>query len=147
MDRSFNVYSVVMSVTSCPNCGASFPPDALRCTRCGSYVERPAPQPYSAAGAQPWLYSPPPAPILPVVAVKSKRTAAILAFALGWAGVHRFYLGHITLGLVQFLLSMFFSFCTFGITFVAALVWGVVEGVLIQNGTIDRDADGRPLKE
>jgi TM2 domain-containing membrane protein YozV len=85
--------------------------------------------------------------MLPVIAVKSKQTAAILAFVLGWAGVHRFYLGYVTLGIVQLVLAVFFGLCTYGLAFLAALVWGIVEGALILNGTINRDADGRPLKE
>jgi TM2 domain-containing membrane protein YozV len=136
-----------MSVLSCPNCGASIPPAAPRCTRCGSPVQRPEPQGgLLPAGALPGLYAPPPAPLLPVVAVKSKQTAAILAYALGWAGMHRFYLGFVTLGIVQLMLSVLFGFCTYGLSFLVALAWGIVEGVLIQNGTISRDADGRPLK-
>ena len=93
------------------------------------------------------MYAPPPAPILPVVGVKSKQTAMILAFVFGWAGAHRFYLGYVTLGIVQFLLSVFFSLCTYGLSFVAVLIWGIYEGLMIQNGTFNRDADGRPLKE
>ncbi len=81
-----------------------------------------------------------------MVAVKSKQTAAILAYALGWAGMHRFYLGFVTLGIVQLMLSVLFGFCTYGLSVLVALAWGIVEGVLIQNGTISRDADGRPLK-
>ena len=132
---------------NCPNCGASIPADAPRCTRCGSHVQRSAAASVGVAGAATGLHAPPPAPLLPVVGVKSKKTATLLAFTLGWAGAHRFYLGFVTFGIVLFLLSLLFSFCTMGISFLVAFVWGVIEGVLIQNGTIDRDAEGRPLVE
>jgi len=135
------------SFLNCPNCGASIPPDAPRCVRCGSHVQKATPDAAAGVGAAPGLHTPPPAPLLPVVAVKSKKTAMILAFTLGWAGAHRFYLGFVTLGIALFLLSVLFGFCTFGVTFLVALIWGVIEGVLIQNGTINRDADGRPLLE
>jgi TM2 domain-containing membrane protein YozV len=85
--------------------------------------------------------------MLPLVAVKSKKTAAMLAFLLGWAGIHRFYLGFVTLGIAQLVLSVLLAPCTMGVTFVAGVAWGIVEGLLIQNGTISRDADGRPFGE
>jgi len=34
---------------------------------------------------------------------------------------------------------------TCGISAIAASVWGLIEGILILTGTIDRDGDGRPL--
>lgn len=43
---------------------------------------------------------PPPTPSQPV----SKRTAALLAFLLGWAGAHNFYLGQRTRGFLHLVL-------------------------------------------
>lgn len=37
--------------------------------------------------------------------MKDKNTAALLAFFLGWAGAHKFYLGQIGSGIVYFLFS------------------------------------------
>ena len=131
----------------CSNCGANVPADATRCRKCGSYVEQPAEHPSYAPGASAGLHEPPPAPLLPVAAAKSKKTAMILAFALGWTGAHRFYLGSVTQGFVQMLLSFVFSWITLGLTFLAAIVWGVAEGFMIQNGAINRDAQGRPFTD
>ena len=128
---------------NCTNCGASLPPDTQRCLKCGSYVESSRPQSAAAESYGP----PPPPPLLPVLPVKSRQTAAILGFVLGGLGVHRFYLGYITIGLVQFCLTVFLSWCTVGVTALVAIVWGIIEGVMILNGQISRDADGRPLIE
>jgi hypothetical protein len=70
---------------------------------------------------------------------KSKFTAGILGLLLGALGVHRFYLGYTTIGVIQIVLTV----CTFGI----AGLWGTIEGVLIFTGTIATDAQGRPLAD
>ena len=71
---------------------------------------------------------------------KSKLIAGLLGVLVGWAGVHRFYLGYVGIGIAQIL--VFFLTCGLG------WVWGFIEGILILVGsTITTDADGRPLKE
>ncbi|HMG20858.1 MAG TPA: TM2 domain-containing protein [Kofleriaceae bacterium] len=51
---------------------------------------------------------------------KNKVTAGVLALLLGWIGVHRFYLGHIGLGVLYLL------FCW---TFIPALI-AFIEGIV-----------------
>ena len=71
---------------------------------------------------------------------KSKLVAGLLGILVGWAGVHRFYLGYTAIGVAQILVT--FITCGMG------WVWGLIEGILILVGsTITTDADGRPLKE
>lgn len=71
---------------------------------------------------------------------KSKLVAGILGILVGWAGVHRFYLGYTAIGVAQILVT----FITCG----AGYIWGLIEGILILVGsTITTDADGRPLKD
>jgi TM2 domain-containing membrane protein YozV len=71
---------------------------------------------------------------------KSKLVAGILGILVGWAGVHRFYLGYTAIGIAQILVT----FLTCG----AGYIWGLIEGILILVGsTITTDADGRPLKD
>jgi TM2 domain-containing membrane protein YozV len=71
---------------------------------------------------------------------KSKLVAGLLGILVGWAGVHRFYLGYTAIGVAQILVT----FITCG----AGAIWGLIEGILILVGsTITTDADGRPLKE
>lgn len=71
-------------------------------------------------------------------AVKYRYLAAVLGLVLGGIGAHRFYLGYYWIGLAQLALT----FVTGGF----GLLWGVVEGVLLFGGQLDKDAKGRPLK-
>jgi TM2 domain-containing membrane protein YozV len=70
---------------------------------------------------------------------KSKIAAGLFGILLGWAGVHRFYLGYTGLGIVQILVSI----VTFGI----GGLWGFVEGILILTGSFNKDAKGNPMRE
>jgi TM2 domain len=72
---------------------------------------------------------------------KSKIAAGLLGIFLGGLGIHRFYLGYTTIGVIQLVLSI----VTFGI----ASLWGFVEGILILVGTesFRRDARGIPLRD
>ncbi len=131
---------------NCANCGAAVPPNASRCLKCGSFVDPPASTPQPAQ--VPLSGEPaPPAQGPPVgEAVKSKLTAGLLGIFLGSLGIHRFYLGHVGIGVVQLLLTLVLSWVTCGITASAAWIWGLVEGIMILTGGIDRDAQNRPLK-
>lgn len=71
---------------------------------------------------------------------KSKLVAGLLGILVGWAGVHRFYLGYVAIGVAQILVT----FVTCG----AGAIWGFIEGILILVGsTITTDAEGRTLKD
>ena len=70
---------------------------------------------------------------------KSLLTAGLLGIFLGSIGVHRFYLGYTSIGVLQILVTI----ATFGL----GALWGMIEGVLILSGSgITTDADGRPLR-
>ena len=70
---------------------------------------------------------------------KSRRTAGLLGIFLGGVGVHRFYLGYTSIGVLQILVTI--ATCGLG------GFWGITEGVLILSGKgITTDADGRPLR-
>lgn len=85
-------------------------------------------------------YAPPPTFLPQYDNRKSKLAAGLLGILLGSIGVHRFYLGYTTIGVVQILVTCIT--CGFG------AVWGFIEGILIIAGTtITTDADGRPLKD
>ena len=71
---------------------------------------------------------------------RSKLAAALLAFFLGWLGIHNFYLGRTVMGVTQ--LSVTVVSC--GLLGPAVAVWAFVEGVLVLTGAI-RDNRGRPL--
>ncbi len=132
---------------NCANCGAAIPAGTTQCRKCGSTVEAPAQQ------AQP---SSPQGPVNVVIQVptaeqpvaqatgnpKSKIVAGILGIFLGWLGIHRFYLGYTGIGLIQLLLTVFT--CGYGSLITGP--WGLIEGILILVGKIDRDGHGRPLE-
>jgi hypothetical protein len=70
---------------------------------------------------------------------KSKITAGLLGIFLGSIGVHRFYLGYTGIGIAQIFVTIFT--CGMGGW------WGLIEGILILTGSIDRDSDGRKLRD
>ena len=71
---------------------------------------------------------------------KSKVTAGILGILLGGFGIHRFYLGYTTIGVLQIVATIF----TCGI----AALWGFIEGILILVGSsITHDSAGYRLRE
>ena len=63
---------------------------------------------------------------------KSWLTTLLLAFFVGYAGVHRFYTGHTLLGVLQFLTCGGFG------------IWTLVDIIFILTGKYT-DAQGRPL--
>ncbi|MDP7536381.1 MAG: TM2 domain-containing protein [Methylococcales bacterium] len=71
-------------------------------------------------------------------AIKSRHFAAFLSVCLGGLGAGRFYLGYWKLGVAQIVATV----GTLGF----AVVWGVLEGILLLMHRIDRDAQNRPLK-
>lgn len=74
----------------------------------------------------------------PVEAVKRRWIATLLALFLGFAGVHRFYLGFYKLGLAQIALT--------ALTQGYGVLWGFIDAVLLFAGHINKDAKNRPLK-
>ncbi len=102
----------------CYNCGQAVEPGAKVCTNCGYALNSPEACDPSTQ--------------------KSKIVAGILGIFLGGLGVHNFYLGYIGKAIAQIVLS----FC-FGI----GAIWGLIEGILILTGSINKDANGVPLKD
>ncbi|MDQ1600289.1 MAG: hypothetical protein QOD68_1763 [Actinomycetota bacterium] len=72
---------------------------------------------------------------------KSKLAAGLFGIFLGSFGVHRFYLGYTTIGIIQIVVTIF----TCGI----GGLWGFIEGILYLVGSngYTTDANGRPLRE
>ena len=85
------------------------------------------------------------APVAPAIAFspvppRSKAAAAVLAFLVGWLGIHNFYLGRNGVAIAQLSLTV----VTCGLAAPAVAVWAFVEGVLVLTGGI-KDNLGRPL--
>lgn len=126
----------------CKNCGNSMDPNAAVCVKCG------------CAKGTGMSYCPNCGnPTVPGAAVctscgcalnivtadsKSKMTAGLLGIFLGGLGIHNFYLGYTGKAIAQIVLSLCFG---------AGAVWGLIEGILILCGKINKDAKGNPLKD
>lgn len=106
---------------------------------------------------QPSAYVPPPAgyvaPPYQDPNAKSKLVAGLLGILVGGLGVHRFYLGYNNIGIAQLGIDVVgwvllpFT-CGISLVFIlAAHLWGLVEGIMILTGSINQDAQGRPLKD
>ncbi|MGO9096942.1 MAG: NINE protein [Bryobacteraceae bacterium] len=113
----------------CHHCGAPTDPQASFCVRCGVAV---TPVAFQSPVGDPNL--------------RSKLAAGLLGILLGCLGIHRFYLGYNSIGVAQLVLGLAGIF-TCGITTLAAWVWGLVEGIMILTGSINKDAQGRPLRD
>lgn len=105
----------------CPTCGAKLPVGLAVCTNCGA----PLGGANRAVGATPVNGQ-----------QKSKLTAGLLGIFLGGLGVHNFYLGYTGKAIAQIALSLCFG---------AGAIWGLIEGIMILTGAIDKDANGVPL--
>ena len=66
----------------------------------------------------------------------------LLAFFLGTLGIHNFYLGYTTRGIIQLVLTLTF------IGAIVSAVWAFIEFILIlmRSGSYACDAQGRPLE-
>jgi len=69
---------------------------------------------------------------------KSKMTAGLLGIFLGGLGIHNFYLGYTGKAIAQIALSLCFG---------VGAIWGLIEGIMILCGSINKDAKGNPLKD
>jgi len=77
---------------------------------------------------------------------KSKIVAGLLGIFLGYLGIHNFYLGYKEKAIGQLLLTLV-GWIACGVGPLAASIWGLIEGILILTGSMDKDADGNPLKD
>jgi TM2 domain-containing membrane protein YozV len=114
----------------CQNCGSETDALAETCIKCGVKLADEAPS----------------------ETAKSKLTAGLLGILLGGMGIHNFYLGNNTIGIIQVVLFVvgFLTIFLCGIGFLfmmAAQVWGLVEGIMILTGKITKDASGNLLKD
>lgn len=149
----------------CTNCGAQNEPGTTFCTKCGARLGSEAVSPpmegVPPAGAgepvTPGGYVPPPggyaAPAYQDPTAKSKLVAGLLGIFVGGLGIHRFYLGYTNIGIAQLAtdaIGWILLPFTCGISLVliiGAHVWGLVDAVMIFTGSINTDAQGKPLRD
>lgn len=108
----------------CKNCGQEMAPGQAFCTTCG-YAAQPAAPAYNPAEQ------------------KSKMAAGLLGIFLGGLGIHNFYLGYTGKALAQLLISVL-SCSVFA---PVSIIWGLIEGIMILTGSINKDGKGIPLKD
>lgn len=114
----------------CVNCGAQMEDNQEFCASCGtkqsgSFQQNNTNQQGTVANTNP--------------EAKSKIAAGLLGIFLGGWGIHSFYLGDTKKGVIQIIVTL----VTCGI----GALWGFIEGILILVGSIDKDANGVPLKD
>ena len=68
---------------------------------------------------------------------KSRIGAGLLGILLGGFGAHNFYLGYTGKAVAQLLIT----WLSFGLLYFISSTWGLIEGILILVGTINKDAD------
>ena len=105
-------------MNNCPNCGNKVKEGSNYCTNCGEMLTG------VNAGNK-----------------KSKIAAGILGIFLGFLGVHNFYLGYNGKAVGQLLISV----CSCFLLSWVSWIWGLVEGICILTGSIDKDANGNRL--
>ncbi len=108
----------------CQYCGGETNPMAEICTKCGVRLALP----------------------LNEQADKSKIAAGLLGIFLGSLGIHRFYLGYNNIAVAQLILGLL-GFVTCGITAIVSGIWGLVDGIMILTGALNRDGQGKPLRD
>jgi TM2 domain-containing membrane protein YozV len=74
---------------------------------------------------------------------KSKIAAGLFGIFLGALGIHNFYLGYTGKAIAQLLITIL----SFGLLSWVSFTWGLIEGILILAGSINRDKNGVPLKD
>ena len=102
----------------CPNCATPTGPNMGICVKCGYNLNW---------GQAPQMYS-----------SKSAIAAGILGIFLGTLGVHNFYLGYTGKAVAQLLISLL----SCGVLSFVSAIWGLIEGILLLTGSIDRDGQG-----
>ncbi len=107
----------------CPNCGAELNEGADVCLKCGKRVTKENNN--NGGNGQ----------------SKSKIAAGLLGIFLGSLGVHNFYLGYTGKAVAQLLITLL----SCGFLSLVSGLWGLIEGILILTGSIDKDGNGNPL--
>lgn len=96
--------------------------------------------PYGQPYQQPYYQYVPTPP--PGYHQKSRMAAGLLAILLGVLGVHNFYLGFTSRGVVQLVVSLVGGILTCGMATLAVWIWAFIEGVLLLSGSRSRMFDG-----
>lgn len=105
----------------CQNCGNELKENQEICLKCGVKVSN------STTSNNP--------------NAKSKMAAGLFGIFLGSLGVHNFYLGFTGKAVAQLLITVL----SCGILSPISAIWGLIEGIMILAGNIDKDANDQSL--
>ena len=108
----------------CSNCGGELNENQDICLKCGVRINKTNPTNNDPNA-------------------KSKVAGGLLGIFLGCFGVHNFYLGYTGKAVAQLLITVLSCF----VLSVVSAVWALIEGIMILTGSIDKDANGNPLKD
>ncbi|MEG0315068.1 MAG: TM2 domain-containing protein [Erysipelotrichaceae bacterium] len=106
----------------CQHCGGKVDPNAEVCLKCGYSLK-----------------------INENSSEKSKVVAGLLGIFVGSLGIHNFYLGFSSKGILQVILTIA-GLATCGITSIIAEIWGLIEGIMILTNKAPVDSEGKILK-
>ena len=122
----------------CSKCGSELAEGATFCSSCGTAINSGVNNQYSNQNMN--------NNVVNTQQPKSKIAAGLLGIFLGSFGVHNFYLGYTGKAVGQLLLTLI-GWILCGLGPIAAAIWGLVEGILILTGSINRDANGNMLAD
>lgn len=117
----------------CRNCGAELPENAFVCVKCGVQVNNPNINQNVNQASNGNMNN--------TSVGKSKVAAGLFGIFLGCFGVHNFYLGYTGKAVAQLLISLLSCF----ILSPVSAIWGLIEGIMILSGSINKDANGNSL--
>lgn len=123
----------------CTNCGQQIEEGQTQCMNCGNVIGSGATQSSNQQTNNQYNQQVP-------GGQKSKIAAGVLGILLGCFGVHNFYLGYTGKAVAQLLLTLI-GWILCGLGPIAAGIWGLVEGIMILTGSINKDGNGMPLGE
>ncbi len=110
-------------VKYCSHCGEAVKPHQVVCLNCGAQIKAKSENFGNISSRQ--------------------LAGGLLGIFLGVWGVHNFYLGYTQKAVIQLLLGTVGIFLLIGP--VISSIWGLIEGILILTGDIDKDGMGRPI--
>lgn len=110
----------------CNTCGAQIPDTAQKCSQCGNNPHDESAQEIKTLR-----------PESEFLHAKSRIIAGLLQIFLGFVGAGRFYLGYYKVAILQLVLVI--------ITGGSALIWPIIDGIMILAGSVSTDSKGNPL--
>lgn len=129
----------------CQYCGNEVAPGSPNCPSCGAPSPQPAqsqqPIMNGSVGVQPAQPAQQPMANIPAGYEQKSRIAYIvLGLFLGCLGVHNFYAGYTSRGVIQLLITLLFGWWLF-FPWIGVAIWSFIEICIV-----DKDANSVPMK-